>query len=166
MTARAIAKESGANLASIPYHFGSMDALLGAAVIEGFDRWIAELESRLAPVAKAPPAQRWRRAVRALDASRRDHQALARAFVGALGMALHDASVRRTFAAGFARARVRIAALLGLGSERADGDVGALAVAMLDGLLIQMLVDPEAALGPARLQRALARMAGSIAPRV
>jgi DNA-binding transcriptional regulator YbjK len=35
ITARAIAEESGANLASIAYHFGSKDGLVTAAVIEG-----------------------------------------------------------------------------------------------------------------------------------
>lgn len=38
VTARVIAYESGANLASIGYHFGSKDDLVTAAVIEGLDR--------------------------------------------------------------------------------------------------------------------------------
>ena len=48
VTARAIADESGANLASITYHFGSKDDLVTEAVVAGLDRWLDEIEAALA----------------------------------------------------------------------------------------------------------------------
>jgi AcrR family transcriptional regulator len=40
ITARTIAAESGANPASIAYHFGSKDNLITEAAITGLDRWL------------------------------------------------------------------------------------------------------------------------------
>ena len=57
ITARAIAAESRANLASIAYHFGSKDDLVTEAVIEGLDRWLAEIESALATVGAEDPVR-------------------------------------------------------------------------------------------------------------
>jgi AcrR family transcriptional regulator len=131
VTARAIADESGANLASIAYHFGSKDELVTAAVIEGLDRWLAEIEARLA----GAPAlgDRFGQAAAALDIGA--HSALARHFVGALARAQHDPAVRERLAAGFARTRTAVADLLGL-----DEDAGALALAMFHGVLLQALL--------------------------
>jgi len=50
ITVRAIAAEAGANPASIIYHFGSRDALLSAAAVEGLDRWLVELASELGSI--------------------------------------------------------------------------------------------------------------------
>src|ERR671916_827181 len=76
ITARVIAAESGANLASIAYHFGSKDDLVTEAVIEGLDRWLAEIERALADVAEHDPATRFTRAREAIEATRRRHLGL------------------------------------------------------------------------------------------
>ena len=55
-------RESGANLASINYHFGSKDDLVTEAVIEGLDRWLEEVASGLGDVESQAPAERYRRA--------------------------------------------------------------------------------------------------------
>src|SRR5918998_1617864 len=52
ITARAIAEESGANLASIAYHFGSKDKLVTEAAITGLDRWLEEVADGLGDVAE------------------------------------------------------------------------------------------------------------------
>src|ERR687896_474154 len=83
ITARAIAAESGANLASIAYHFGSKDRLVTEAVIEGLDRWLAEIERGMGGIAGGRPAERLRRALEVMEATRRDHTGLARAFLTA-----------------------------------------------------------------------------------
>ena len=57
-TARDIAAASGANLASIGYHFGSKEALLNAAIIEAFEEWGNAVESAMVGVEDAPPMQR------------------------------------------------------------------------------------------------------------
>src|SRR5215218_807746 len=84
VTARAIAEESGANLASIGYHFGSKDSLVTEAAIEGLDRWLAEIDSGLGDLASRAPAARFRRAAEVFETTRRRHAGLARNFVGAL----------------------------------------------------------------------------------
>ena len=118
VTARAIAKESGANLASISYHFGSKDDLVTEAVIAGLDRWLAEVAGGLDDVAAQDPAARFRRAAEVIETSRRHHMGLARNFVGALAKAQHDPRVRDKLADGFRRTRPNVAALLGLGGDR------------------------------------------------
>src|SRR5512145_265292 len=81
VTARAIAQESGANLASITYHFGSKDNLVTEAVIEGLDRWLADISADLATVASTSPASRFQRASEVIDRNRQRHTGLARNFV-------------------------------------------------------------------------------------
>src|SRR5687768_8052012 len=73
VTARAIADASGANLASIAYHFGSKDELVTEAVIAGLDRWLAEIGRRLDALDAPDPAARLRRAGEVVDATRREH---------------------------------------------------------------------------------------------
>ena len=144
VTARAIAAESGANLASIAYHFGSKDELVTAAVIEGLDRWLAAVEEQLAGL----PDGRIDRAAEVLDISA--HRALAGHFVGALARAQHEPAVRERLADGFARARPAVARVLGV-----DADTGALALAMFHGLLLQALLG--APIEGERLRAALER---------
>jgi AcrR family transcriptional regulator len=103
ITARAIAGESGANLASINYHFGSKDDLVTEAVIEGLDRWLEEVASGLGDVESQAPAERYRRAGEVVEATRRRHTGLARNMVGALAKAQHDPRIREMLAGGFDR---------------------------------------------------------------
>src|SRR5919112_311133 len=78
VTARAIADESGANLASITYHFGSKDELVTEAVIAGLDRWLAEITRRLDELETRAPEDRLRAAFAVVADSRRHHEGLAR----------------------------------------------------------------------------------------
>jgi len=158
VTARAIADESGANLASIGYHFGSKDALVTAATVEGLDRWLAEIDRALADLHPRRPPARFGRANEAIEASRRRHAGLARAFVGALARAQHDPEVRELLAEGFRRTRPRLAAVLGLGDDRAAEDAAGLAHSMFTGLLFQTLLDPELTIAGRRMERAAARL--------
>ncbi|MFI6318427.1 TetR/AcrR family transcriptional regulator [Nonomuraea sp. NPDC050556] len=54
VTARVIAEESGANLASITYHFGSKDNLVTEAVIAGLDRWLTDIATSMEPPSPEP----------------------------------------------------------------------------------------------------------------
>jgi len=47
-TSRRVTEAAGANLAAITYHFGSKDALIGAAVVEQLRSWTAPLTQALA----------------------------------------------------------------------------------------------------------------------
>lgn len=157
VTARAIAEESGANLASITYHFGSKDNLVTEAVIAGLDRWLEEIAAGLGDVAALEPAERYRRAAEVVEAGRERHTGLAANFIGALARAQHDARIRELHADGFRRARPEVAALLGLGDDEAGHDAAGLMLAQFYGLLFQVLLDPELAIDGERLQRAEAR---------
>jgi AcrR family transcriptional regulator len=158
VTARAIAQESGANLASITYHFGSKDDLVTEAVIAGLDRWLAEIASQLGDLAADTPVRRYRLAGEAVERSRQRYDGLARMFVVALAKAQHDQRVRATLAAGFHRTRPRVAAILGLGDDQAGRDAAGLVLALFDGLLFQSLLDPTLAIEGDRMHHAQARL--------
>ena len=158
VTARAIAKESGANLASITYHFGSKDNLVTEAVIEGLDRWLADIASRLGDLRPQSPATRFLRAAEVIEASRQRHTGLAKNFVTALARAEHDSRIRDLLAAGFHRSRPNVASLLGLGDDQTGHDAAGLVLALFDGLLFQVLLDPTLAIDGDRMKRAQARL--------
>ena len=158
LTARAIVEESGANLASINYHFGSKDNLVTEAVIEGLDRWLADIDSRLGELESQQPAVRFRRALEVVETSRRRHTGLAKNFLGALAKAQHDRRIREMLAAGFQRTRPNVASLLGLGSDQAGEDAAGLVLALFNGLLFQALLDPALAIEGDRMQLAQRRL--------
>lgn len=158
VTARAIADESGANLASIGYHFGSKDDLVTAAVIEGLDRWLAEVEQNLAVVRAGTPSARYRRARAVLAETQRQHAGLVQNFFAAVAKAPHDPRVRERLAEGIVRTGPAIARLLGLGDDQAGIDAGALVLALFDGLLLQVMLDPALALDGKRFDRAQRRL--------
>jgi AcrR family transcriptional regulator len=158
VTARAIAAESGANVASIAYHFGSKDELVTEAVIAGLDRWLEEIAAALGVLEELDPSARLRRAGTVIDTTRRRHSGLTRNFLGALARAQHDRRVGTALADGFRRTRPRVAALLGLGEDRAGEDAAGLIHSMFTGLLFQALLDPDLAIEGRRMTRAQARL--------
>jgi AcrR family transcriptional regulator len=159
VTARAIAAESGANLASIAYHFGSKDNLVTEAVIEGLDRWLGEIEAALRELASREPAERLRRAAEVIETTRHRNAGLAANFLGALARAQHEPRVRELLVEGFRRTRPTIALLLALGSDQAGEDAAGLLHSQFMGLLLQVLLDPGLSIEADRLERALARLA-------
>jgi AcrR family transcriptional regulator len=158
VTARAIAEEAGANLASIGYHFGSKENLVTEAVIAGLDRWLMEIGDRLSELAEDESAARFRRAGDVIEATRRRHAGLTRNFLGALARAQHDPRVGSMLTEGFRRTRPRVAALLGLGDDRAGEDAAGLVHSLFVGLLFQELLDPALAIEGNRMERAQARL--------
>lgn len=159
VTARAIARESGANLASIAYHFGGKDNLVTMAVIEGLDRWLEEVGAALGRLGPATPAARFRAAGEVIEASRQRHTGLAANLVVALAKAPHDRQIRETLAAGFHRTRPAIAELLGLADDRAGHDAAGLVLALFYGLLFQVLLDPALGIDGDRMTQAQERLA-------
>jgi AcrR family transcriptional regulator len=159
ITARMIAQESGANLASIGYHFESKDGLLTAAVIEGLDRWLDQIEARLA---EGPPQRRagarFRQAVDIVEQTRHEHEATAAAFVAALVRGQHDPVVAQRLTEGFMHTRPRVAELLDLGSDRTGIDAGAVMHSLFTGLLVQSLLSEDLALNGSRTEAALKRI--------
>jgi AcrR family transcriptional regulator len=158
VTARAIAEESGANLASIVYHFGSKDALVTEAVVAGLDRWLEDVAAALDGLSPAEPSTLLRRADEAIDATRRQHAGLATNFLLALARAQHDSRVRDLLIAGFRKTRPRVAALLDLGDDQPGEDAAGLLHSMFVGLLFQALLDADLAIEGERMEHAQARL--------
>jgi AcrR family transcriptional regulator len=158
ITARAIADESGANLASIAYHFGSKDALVTEAVVEGLDRWLEEIAAGLAHLDAASPEERLRAAARVIETTRRRHEGLARNFLGALQRARTSRRVQAVLAEGFRHTRPNVAAVLDLGGDQVGEDAAGLLHALFIGLLFQSLLDRDLAIEGERLEVALARV--------
>lgn len=165
ISARTLASESGANLASIGYHFGSKEGLLTAAVAAGLDRWLDEIGARLDDVdGTGTVADRFLRAAEAVDAGRAENAGTTRAFVVALTRAPHDKAVAEALTAGFSRTRPRVAALLGLGADDIGTDAGGLVHAMFVGLLVQSLVSEQLDLDGGRVVNGLHRIADALSP--
>lgn len=164
VTARAIAEESGANLASITYHFGSKDELVTEAVVAGLDRWLVEIARRLDELEARAPQDRLRAAFAVVADSRRSHEGLARTFLGAMAKASHDERVRQLLTEGFRRTRGEVATVLGLGTDAAGRDAAGLVLALFNGLLFQSLVDPGLAIEGRRMTRAQARLRDVLPP--
>lgn len=160
ITARVIAEESGANLASITYHFGSKDALVTEAVITGLDRWLAEIARRLDELRPHDPSERYRAALAVVEDTRHEHEGLAQMFLAALARARHDERIRRLLATGFRRTRGEVAHVLGLGADEAGHDAAGVVLAMFNGLLFHAFVDPGLAIEGQRMVRAQARLRG------
>ena len=130
ITARAIVAESGTNLGSITYHFGSKDKLVTEAAILGLNRWLTEIDRGLGGQSGLSPAARFRRLAEVFESSRHRHAGLARNFIGALAKAQHDPRLRGLLAAGFRRSRPNVAAVLQLGEDQTANDAAGLVLAM------------------------------------
>src|ERR1041384_4550647 len=79
VTARDISAASGANLASIVYHFGSKDALVAHAMEEGFNRGQAELARGMGDLDGDTPAERMSKVIGHLQTEATRHQGLVNA---------------------------------------------------------------------------------------
>lgn len=150
ITARDLVAESGTNLGSIAYHFGSKAQVLSAAIGEVLVEWTEELARVAMADASASPIQRafvtWSEMVRTLPAKR----SLSLSYMECLAQADRDPELREQFAEHYRRCRTRVAELvaesLGDDARPEDPKCAALAsfvVAMCDGLAVQSLVDPN-----------------------
>lgn len=147
-TARDIVAVTGANLAAIGYHFGTKDALLNAAVLEAFEEWGSSIEnaSTLTPAATAEA--RLREFLDGLLSAAAQQHALLVASVQAYALAEFAPEVRAQLAATYAKARRELAAMvLGVPPEDVTpgqaASTGSLIVALINGAVLQWLVDPH-----------------------
>ena len=69
ITTRAVAEEAGANHGLVHYYFGSMESLL-ARVLERFTDRVIARQRTMYSAAEVPFAEKWRTAMRYLDADR------------------------------------------------------------------------------------------------
>jgi AcrR family transcriptional regulator len=159
-TARDIVAASGTNLASIGYHYGSVQALLNAAVIQAMDDFGAEMARAMSGAGETglSTAGRLERFWTQLIDSFRTSQQVWLATFDIFAVAQRDPEVRAAVADGLEDARAMWAQLI-YGVDPADRDsaraVGSVHQALVSGFLAQWLIDPEQAPSPAELVRGL-----------
>jgi AcrR family transcriptional regulator len=176
-TARDLVAESGTNLASIGYHFGSKEALLNEAMGVSFQEWAERVRSlALAigpsgdPMSHRPseaPAERsgderlsvlaasWE----AMLASFAEYRGLAVAFTEALAQAERQPGLRAQLAVIYEQSRASVAEMisdaLGLQDSAQARALATFQIVICDGLLVQWLLDPDATPSGAELTAAL-----------
>jgi AcrR family transcriptional regulator len=123
-TVRDIATAAGVNHAAIGYHFGSREALLVQALVDAVDELDREVRAG-AGAGDGTDPQLWA----ALLESFRAERALWVSQLEAIAQAAHVPALREHLAKGQVRAR--------------EGLGGPLPLAVILGLMVQSLVDPE-----------------------
>ena len=158
-TARDIVAVSGTNLASIGYHFGSMQALLNAAMIEAIEEWGHALEQTLATATTKGGLARFEAIWKQIIQSFETHRALWIATSEALVQAEHAPEVRIFLADTLNQARFGLASLFhGTDSEiepRYSRQIGSFYQALLTGVWVQWLIDSHHAPSATELTIAL-----------
>jgi AcrR family transcriptional regulator len=140
-TVRDIATAAGVSHAAIGYHFGSREALLIAAFVQAMDEWGAQTDRAFQA---ADPQATWDARI----ASFHEQRELWLASVEAMIQAEHNAELRELLAAANREGRRGLAAAqLGIDEddvdEVAERSVGAVESALLSGIMVQVLLDPE-----------------------
>ena len=148
-TARDLVRESGTNLGSIGYHFGSKEALLHEAVAYGMEQWTDEVEREALVDSDLPLEDKLRRSLRAMVDRFEELRPFLVAFVEAYPPATRDERLRELLARGYARCRAASESTLerSLAPEVSPEQCRVLAsliIALVDGLILQFLLDPEA----------------------
>jgi AcrR family transcriptional regulator len=163
-TARDIAASSGVSLAAIGYHFGSKEALLTQALVQATGEWVEEFGAILTSDldASATPVERFERTWARLLESFAAHRQLWAANFEVSPYIDAMPEVRQVMAAAQQHARLGLARLfLGVtDDQRSAQDAGAFYYALLAGVMIQWLVDPNKAPSAADLVHGLRMASG------
>jgi AcrR family transcriptional regulator len=144
-TARDIATAAGGNLGSIGYHYGSKDALLNEALIEGFRAWTAQISQRVQTIEAADPLERLRLAWETMLDELGRQEGLLQSFLEALAPASRSPELRAQLAAFYRETRDDVARVVAesLGDEAAARVIASLVIAVSDGLQLQWFLEPE-----------------------
>lgn len=153
-TARDVAAAAGVSLGAIGYHFGSKEELLNEAIAEGFRDWTASFAPLVSESADrgitAVAGQAIPQLFRLMETSR----PLLIAFIEAMAQAEHVPALRAQLAEQYRQSRATavemIASTVGPQLEAAcisTATTGSLVLALVDGLMMQYLVDPDSAPG-------------------
>jgi AcrR family transcriptional regulator len=158
-TARAITARAGTSLAAIGYHFGSTEHLLHEAIAEGFRQWRTRLALVLEEHEGAAPGELVGIIGDELTRLFVEDRRLLIVFVEALALAERSDDVQAQAAAGYVEDRLGVAGLLERVRGRRRGDepvVGSMLLAVVDGLVIQHLLNPDDAPSPRQVLDVLA----------
>jgi AcrR family transcriptional regulator len=167
-TTRDIAAAAGASLASIPYHFGSKDALMDQALLQAIRRYSEHVKQQ-AFAGDAPPLQALAKSLIATVDSFAQARPLLISLMEAHVKAIHSEPLRERVAANRRAAVERIAVGvsggLGLEGQLTKEQVNAVSVlilALVDGLMLGWLVDPESVPGGQELLDSVVAAAGPL----
>ena len=149
-TARDIAGRAGVSLGAIGYHFGTTDNLLHEALAEAVRRWLEPLLGLISAVPEQLDGERLGSGLDALIETFSANRPLVLAYFEALLRAEHAADLRTAMASEFDALHVAVRAGIDQlqagspSSRRVDPEVSAtLVMAVIDGLIVQWLVDPS-----------------------
>ncbi|MDG4825395.1 TetR/AcrR family transcriptional regulator [Asanoa sp. WMMD1127] len=145
-TARDIVAASGTNLASIGYHFGSKEALLNAAMVEAMNDWGSEVERAVRVDPDMDRLERLEAVWSGVAASIAANPRLWFASVDVMTQTDQSPELKDRLAAAMDAGRAGFTDLvLGPGDAEDRPRVGALVLAVITGLTVQTLLDPERA---------------------
>ncbi|WP_163506101.1 TetR/AcrR family transcriptional regulator [Fodinicola acaciae] len=168
-TVRDIAAAAGVNHAAIGYHFGSRDALMTQAFMQAIEEWGEEVEAavRASTDKDATPREQYEAFWRTAIASFRTNPKLWLATVEASIEAQHNPRIAEIIQEGMREGRSGLAAgLLGKPEESLDAEakrtVGAVQMALMSGILIQWLFDPDSAPSGADIATGVTALAAHI----
>lgn len=160
-TARDLVAASNTNLGAITYHFDSKEALLNEALAECSRRWLQQVRQASTSATVDDP---WERAVGSAQHAVRTGRGIAVAYVEAWAQAERSPELRRQLAEHYREFRSSTASLvqsLAAPPDAPDPEaLAAILVAVVDGLMIQWLLDPDAVPDNRRLATALRQLAG------
>jgi AcrR family transcriptional regulator len=173
-TARDLVAVSGANLASIGYHFGGKEALLNEAVAETARAWARLIEEEVLTGPPRGPAEDMRRVLAASVDRFDEFEPYLRSFVEAFPPALRSADLRESMALAYEDVRAAGRSMLdrlpeeeGIALEpEVARTLASMIVALCDGLILQWLLDREAVPSGEDIAHALRSVATRVAPAV
>ena len=165
-TVRDIAAAAGVSHAAIGYHFGSREALLSQAYVRAMAEFGDETARAVAEAGRAgDPTGTWEAMIRSF----REQPQLWRASVDAVMQIEHAPDLRKHLADGQQEGREgATAGLLGVPEDEVDADaarsLGSVQMALISGIMIQWLLDPERAPSGADVVAGIRRMAALLGP--
>lgn len=171
-TARDIVAASGANLASIGYHYGSKDALMREALFAAMSDWADEVRASLAQTSLSSNVTAgttlterfesgWSRAVELFG----EHRAMWRAQLEAVMQAEHDPALREAFDRAQPEARQGLVGLFHGADEREVDEetsrvLGSFYLTLVSGMVVQQAINPGGTPGAQDLIEAMRRVLG------
>jgi len=158
--ARDLASTAGVSLGAIRYHFGSTEALLNAAVAESSRRWISSFRASIAafwPDIEAGITVRMEELYETFAANRADLVG----FVEAFAHAQRSEAARNQLAGYYEEFRREIARALSADENPGPGaeSVASMLMALVDGLVVQWMLDPARRPDPDLLRQAAVGLA-------
>jgi AcrR family transcriptional regulator len=169
-SSRDIARAAGANVASINYHFGGKDQLLEQALTSCFDGWTERLEAALAASGeRASMRDQLVGIFRTTVDSFADSRPSIISCIESWAPAMRSETLRAALAGGYARVRHRAEELTRQALSQHQGAglpnlsvITSVVLAVIDGLMIQWIADPDQTPSAEEIVEALAAL-GAIA---